>query len=174
MQSAGRASRPAADASVRPQAWHVGVIAVCPNRLGLISSHLKEHKYVELTIDDVPLCQTFVGRLGAFSGLITPLGWSHSANREFVSRLMMQAPSPLLSGRVPVLVASCCGDIACGCIAVRITFEASTVKWGDWAIVLDSNLEEASVEGWKVRPGELEFLRAQYEEVLSQAVDMLG
>ena len=128
----------------------------------------KDAKYDELLvlIDGLPLQKHFVGRTGshpssafAASNPLSPENY----RKAMVAQLLGESPSPLPSGRVPLLVCEECGDVACGAIAAFISVEADTIVWCDWKAENGSN--EPTDLMWPTFPGEFTFNRAQYEMV---------
>jgi hypothetical protein len=118
----------------------------------------------------VPLAHHFAGRLGAYPSQLSPLGWSSApadVNARITEQLLAREPSPLESGRVPVLVCEECGDVGCGAFTVRILRDGETVRWTDWAY--ENGREPAGPVEWPTRPGDFLFELDSYEQVIRDA-----
>jgi hypothetical protein len=141
------------------------------NRIALVPATRDSFTYLEIEIDGKPLAHHFAGRLGAHPSQLSNLGFS-SASRdgraETVAEFLLETPSELESGRVPVLVCELCGDIGCGAFAVHITREADHIVWSDWAY--ENGYEPARPLEWPVQPGNLVFDLVEYEDAIRKAL----
>ncbi|MEM7243939.1 MAG: hypothetical protein AAF533_01270 [Acidobacteriota bacterium] len=85
------------------------------------------------------------------TGSVCALGWlGPEMDEETRKQLSLRSPSPLESGRVPLYVCAACGDLGCGCVAVRIELEDDVVRWSDIAVdglCRDDTLAEGQGEG---------------------------
>jgi len=121
----------------------------------------------EVLIDGMPLQKHFVGAQGAHPDLVFTLsciGATAGHVQQVSKQLLGDAPSPLPTGRVPVLVCSECGDIGCGAITVRITLEPKSVLWSDWKH--ENGYEPESDIRWPTFPRELRFDLEQYRNAI--------
>jgi hypothetical protein len=60
------------------------------------------------------------------------LGWLTRADeRRFARQLLLRAAPELASGRVPLYLCAECGDLGCGCVAVRVEREGDVVVWSE-------------------------------------------
>jgi hypothetical protein len=117
---------------------------------------------LEIEIDGKRLAHHFAGRLGAHPSR------KPAVDANSIMQMLGMESSPLSSGRIPLLLCEECGDIGCGGFAVRISFEAGTVRWSDWAT--ENGREPASPIEWPTKPGDYEFDRSDYENELRRAL----
>jgi len=67
-------------------------------------------------------------------GVVSVLdGFADTQRRAAQRQLLLRDPSPLPSGRVP-LYGCVCGDLGCGCLAVRIERQGDHVIWSDFSV----------------------------------------
>lgn len=124
----------------------------------------------ELLIDGRPLVKHFAGAQGAHPDLVFALSCTGSApgdSAQVSKQLLGEEPSPLDSGRIPVLVCPECGDIGCGVITVRVTLQPDEVVWNDWKF--ENGYEPERDTGWHSPPGEMRFSLAQYRKAIREA-----
>lgn len=102
--------------------------------------------------------------------------------REAARTLLLEQPSPLESGRAPLLLCPCCADLGCGALCARVEYTDEGVVWSDFAWdgygpdetarvpTVDEDEEDAPVEPPprdRVRTlGPFLFDTAEYEAVL--------
>ncbi len=94
--------------------------------------------YLEIEVDGKRLAHHFANRLGSHPSHLSALGWgTMTLHASEIAELLGDESSKLDSGRVPILVPDCCGDVGCGAFAVRIVREDDRVRWTDWAYETD-------------------------------------
>lgn len=98
--------------------------------------------------------------------------------REAARTLLLEQPSPFMSGRAPLLLCPCCADLGCGALCVRVDYTDEGVVWSDFAWDGYGPLETAqpaSVVGERIEPPPRDLLRTlgpflfdtgQYQAVL--------
>jgi len=141
------------------------------NTIAVVPAIRGEVSYFDIVVDGKPLAQHFVGAQGGHPSELSPLGWSSASalhRAETVAQLLGQKPSPLESGRVPVLVCEECGDLACGALAVRIVLGPDRVIWSDWQY--ENGYEAGHPLEWPAQPGELVFETRSYEVAIRGCV----
>ncbi|WP_184509145.1 hypothetical protein [Terracoccus luteus] len=84
-----------------------------------------------------------------------------------IKRLLGDAPGDLPDGRVSLYVCPECGDLGCGAVTARLTFDADVVTWQAIGHQTDY-AEAASGLGDDGMFYDLAFDRASYEHVLRQ------
>lgn len=138
-----------------------------------------EREYFEIEVDGKPLAQYFERQ---YRDLISPLGWSPATKayqdpgrnlaamkhqEHVVAQFLVEKPSKLESGRIPLLVCPYDGGIDCGCIAARVLCMKNVYTWDDWAY--ENDYEPAFALSWPWQPGNFVFDRATYESEIRQA-----
>jgi hypothetical protein len=141
------------------------------NTIATVTASKGNLTYLEIEVDGKRLAHHFAGRLGAHPSQLSPLDWSSSspAHRAItVAQFLVQKPSELKSGRVPVLVCELCGDIGCGAFAVRILRESDRIRWTDW--FYENGYEFGRPLGWPTQPGDFVFNADSYEAEIRKAL----
>lgn len=126
----------------------------------------------DIYVDGKPLSHHFSGRLGSHPSQISPLGWSTSSKTyqaEIVAQFLVEKPSELDSGRVPVLVCEECGDVGCGAIAVKIIRDGEHIKWTDWSF--EYGLEPVHKMEWPTQPTDFEFDYSLYKTEIQKVLE---
>lgn len=94
-------------------------------------------------IDGVPLAEwmsTWTKKPPA-AGVPT---WDDDDVRQLAGRAVRDQSRLLPSGRIPLYICPECGDLGCGCFAVRVGFYPDVVTWGDFTH--ENNYERPSCE----------------------------
>jgi hypothetical protein len=138
------------------------------NTFGVVPASRGELSYFEIEVDGKPLAHHFAGRLRAHPSQISILGGTAEYRAEVVAHYLVEKPSELESGRVPVLVCEMCGDVGCGAFAVHVNLEGGFVRWTDWAY--ENGYEPARELTWPKQPGDLVFDRDIYESEIRKAL----
>lgn len=117
----------------------------------------KQTRWLEYLVDGRPLSKLVDrgGHIGAF-------GWLDRRTEGLFARwLLLEVPSVLPEGRVPLYVCSECGDLGCGAVTVSVEKTPESFVWRDlgWAND-DGSARQVSVAGY-----ELHFDRAAYVSV---------
>jgi hypothetical protein len=96
-------------------------------------------------------------------------GWQPSqVELRYALQLLLREPSELPSERVPLYICERCGDLGCGCIAVKVSEYEECVVWS--AFAYDDNFSKPAQELTSSFPDlrDYYFLRTQYEEALDR------
>ena len=84
----------------------------------------------------------------------------------YLRGLMGTLDTPVLdSGRVPLYTCSCCGDISCGGLAVRVGVENGIFTWSDFA--WENDLQDAEPATEMADITLLRFTQPNYLKVLN-------
>lgn len=93
-----------------------------------------------------------------------------STERARIEALLLDGPSELPTGRVPLYVCPECGDVDCGTIAARVEKTADAFVWSDFTIEVtyyfDSEDERVQERITDVEP--IAFEKNRYRAVLSE------
>jgi hypothetical protein len=90
------------------------------------------------------------------------LGWgSEEIEVHQIAQLLLQEMSELSSGRIPIYICPECGDLHCGAVTVRVSKEADSFVWSDFAF--ETGCDDAASLFEKVAPftfDKMEYWRA--------------
>ena len=90
--------------------------------------------------------------------------------RERIAALLLEGPSELPTGRVPLYVCPECGDVDCGAIAARVEETEDAFVWSDFTVEVtyyfDSEDERVQERITGVEP--VAFEKDQYRAVLAE------
>lgn len=106
-----------------------------------------------------------VGRLVLSRHFGTDLICAVDADPAYARQLLLEAPSPLGEGRAPLFVCSCCADLGCGAISVRVERTERGFVWSDFAWA-SSTREDWAVPPEMARTGPFQFDAEDYERAL--------
>ena len=91
---------------------------------------------------------------------------SLSVHRRYAKQLLLKEKSEFLSGRVPLYVCSCCADLACGAVTVKIETTAEGILWSNFGWEGPDKIG-ISQSGYLAGTGPFLFDEEQYRYVLS-------
>jgi hypothetical protein len=118
-----------------------------------------ERRYYDFTINGRPL-RTMLDP----GDNVTPFGWlAREQEVSFARPLLLRAPSPMPSGRVPLYICPECGDLGCGALTARVVEDHESFAWLDLAFETDYQ-EVPPTDFLEVRP--FYFEKRAYEAAI--------
>ncbi|WP_448547977.1 hypothetical protein [Thalassotalea fusca] len=97
---------------------------------------------------------------------VTDLHGVLSVNKKFVNQLLLNETSELESGRVPIYVCNCCGDLGCGALTVKIEFIDGFFVWSDFGY--ENNYETGFHQNdYMKRTGPFKFSKENYQNTIN-------
>ena len=130
---------------------------------------------LDVLVDGVPLRDYFRGRLGVPTSKVSAFGRTGSwpdqhvdpLSRARVVAALLGDDVLLPSGRVPLLICHCCGNLGCSAIVARVTRQGDRVQWWDWATEDGERL--ATPVGWNRPKAPFVFDASRYDKALAVA-----
>lgn len=131
------------------------------SRLRLGGDSKTERPWLEYLVNGQPLLPQLPP-----SDRISPLGWGDYPAYELMAirQLLLEEPSELPNGRVPIYVCPECGDLGCGAVTALIQRDGDLLHWSQ--LGYENNWEEElRIEGY-AGVGSFQFRYTDYREAL--------
>lgn len=101
---------------------------------------------------------------------ISILGWGEkSFQDDIISKMLLEKPSELKSGRYELYVCPCCADIGCGAITINILKNDNSIIWKDFGLEYNykDNIQHIDI-------GPFIFEWDEYERVIKSSFRLVG
>ena len=97
-------------------------------------------------------------------------GWDLDAGLAWLESMRFEGAGGFPDGRAALLVCQVCGDLECGALSVKVTREATTVRWSDfgWHVPREDGFEPLDV------PLRFEFAAVDYDGLLTSLAERLA
>lgn len=115
---------------------------------------------------DQPGSEYVVGRLRLSRHFDTPMIAAVDVSTAYARQLMLREESVLAPGWAPLFVCQCCGDLACGAIAVRVERRPAGFVWAAFRYAGPGTISSV-VSPYMERTGPFVFEPTAYCSVLS-------